>query len=483
MKIKTWLLLSYLLVMLLPIAAGYGLFAWINSYHQDQNVEEYLDSWLEVQKTEELLQDPSLYQLNADWKSIDSLANDQISITLYLSSGYMLYSSHPLKPLSFVSKNVLYEDFFKLQRKFGTYIYKEPVFVGNSLVGVYEVELPRDQWTAAVKQRTWLVAALFTVFFLALFIAVALLVNRKLIRPLQLLMEQMASFAKGKNVAPMPKRNDEIGELAESFAAMQAELESAKQKLAAEQKQKELMIASISHDLKTPLTSIRAYTEALQSGMRSPAEQSEYYDVIVAKANYMRQMLDDLSMYTLLQSSTYDMEFVAVEGDEFFDMLLSGYQTLCDEKQISLYMQVDVTGEFAVNAKQMMRVVDNLVANAISHTAVEGSIGLSATDAKVIPSWTYDFVQQAMTADDGLYLIVQNEGKGVSEQQLTRVFEPLFQADMARTKAGDRGNGLGLSITKQIIEKHGGTVRMVSSEEIGTAIICWLPPSKGEENG
>ncbi len=197
----------------------------------------------------------------------------------------------------------------------------------------------------------------------------------------------------------------------------------------------------------------------------------------------MRQMLDDLSMYTLLQSSTYDMEFVAVEGDEFFDMLLSGYQTLCDEKQISLDMQVDVTGEFAVNAKQMMRVVDNVVANAISHTAVEGSIGLSATDAKVVPSWTYDFVQQAMTADDGLYLIVQNEGKGVSEQQLTRVFEPLFQADMARTKAGDRGNGLGLSITKQIIEKHGGTVRMVSSEAIGTAIICWLPPSKGEENG
>lgn len=483
MKIKTWLLLSYLVVMLLPLAAGYGLFAWINSYHQDQNVAEYLDSWLEVQKAETVLNDPSIYQQNADWSEIDGLATDQFSITLYTSSGFMLYSSNPLKQprLSFIGKKELYEDFYKMQRKFGTYIYKEPIFTGNSLAGVYEVELPRDQWTSAVKNRTWLVIALFAVFFILLFTAVAVLVNRKLNRPLQMLMEQMASFAKGNSVQSMPKRNDEIGELAASFDSMQTELEAAKQKIASEQQQKEFMIASISHDLKTPLTSIRAYAEALQSETRSLEEQREYYDVIMAKSNYMKQMLDDLLMYTLLQSNTYDMEFVQVEGDEFFDMLVSGYQTLCDEKQVSLDVLVDVSGEYAVNAKQMMRVVDNLVANAIAHTEVEGSISLSAADAKVIPTWIYNFVQRSMTADDGMYLIVQNAGQGISEEHLTYVFDPLFQADAARTKAGERGNGLGLSITKQIIEKHGGTVEMVSYEGTGTAVICWLPQMKEDE--
>lgn len=477
MRIKTWLLLSYLLVMLLPIAAGYGLFAWINSYHQDQNVEEYLDSWLEVQKAEKLLQDPSIYKPNADWKAVEGLATDQFSVTLYTSSGFMLYSSNPMKqpPLSFVKKKELYEGFYKMQRKFGTYIYKEPVFTGNSLAGVYEVELLRDQWTSAVKKRTWLVGSLYTVFFILLFAAVTILVNRKLNRPLQMLMEQMASFAKGKSVQPMPKRHDEIGELATSFNSMQAVLESAKQKLASEQQQKEFMIASISHDLKTPLTSIRAYAEAMQSETRPPEEQREYYDVIVTKSNYMKQMLDDLLMYTFLQSNSYDMEFVTVEGDEFFDMLVSGYQTLCDEKQISLDVLVDVSGEYTVNAKQMMRVVDNLVANAIAHTSAKGRISLSAADAKVIPAWTYDFVRKAMTEDKGMYLIVQNEGQGLAEEQLTHVFDPLFQADAARTKAGERGNGLGLSITKQIIEKHGGSVQMVSSQTVGTAIICWLP--------
>ena len=66
-------------------------------------------------------------------------------------------------------------------------------------------------------------------------------------------------------------------------------------------------------------------------------------------------------------------------------------------------------------------------------------------------------------------------------EQLEKIFDPLYQADEARTKEGS-GTGLGLSITKQIIEKHGGKVQMLSGENRGTAVICYLPSSKGEEN-
>lgn len=483
MKIRTWLLLSYLVVMLLPLIAAYGLFAWINSYHQEQNVAEYLDNWLEVQQAEHLLDDPSLYRPSADWRAVDDLASDQFSITLYTNAGFMLYSSNPLKkaPLSFISKNELYEDLNELQRKFSTYRYKKPVFTGNTLTGVYEIEMPRDQWTAGVKQRTWLTAALFTAFFLLLFAGVVLLVNRRLNRPLELLMGQMASYARGEQTGTVITRNDEIGELAGSFDAMKEELETARQKLAAEQQQKEFMIASISHDLKTPLTSIRAYTEALQAGTLSEQEQREYADVIVSKSSYMRQMLDDLLTYTLLQSGSYDMALTIVDGDEFFEMLVSGYEALCAEKEITLHTVADVIGTYEVDAKQMIRVMDNITANAVAHAPAKGQIGICALHANsAAPAWLFDFVLQEMTQPDGMYLIVQNEGKGLAEQQLTHVFDPLFQADPARTKAGERGNGLGLSITKQIMEKHGGTVRMVSVENTGTAVICRLPEWKGE---
>ncbi|QTD39494.1 HAMP domain-containing sensor histidine kinase [Sporosarcina sp. Te-1] len=483
MKIKTWLLLSYFIVMLLPLGAAYGLFAWINSYHHDRHVTEYMDSRVELNAVQSLLTDPSLYRPDADWSKVEELATDQLSITLYTHSGFMLYSSNPIKlaSASFTEKDKLYKDFYNLRQTFNRYTYKEPVFSGTAIAGIYEIEWIRDEWVTGVEERTWFVTGIFAAFFILLFGIVTLLVNRKLNKPLYLLMGQMDSFAKGRPVQSMAKRKDEIGELAESFETMRKELDMAKRKLAAEQQQREFMIASISHDLKTPLTSIRAYAEALQAGSSTVRDQQEYHDIIIAKSNYMRQMLDDLLMYTLLQSSTYEMELVPVDGEEFFEMLVSGYETLCDEKQIDLSVMCDVIGEYTVNSKQLTRVVDNLMSNAIAHTEPGGTIGLAAVQTGKIPDWCFDFVKLALGKKEGMFLIVQNMGTGLAEEEMEHVFNPLYQADQARTKAGERGTGLGLSITKQIIEKHNGTVQMVSVRDIGTAVICWLPQRKGEE--
>ncbi|RKJ23643.1 sensor histidine kinase, partial [Butyricicoccus sp. 1XD8-22] len=140
-----------------------------------------------------------------------------------------------------------------------------------------------------------------------------------------------------------------------------------------EQREKEYMIATISHDLKTPLTSISAYAESLFSERElTIKERDEYRQIIMEKAQYMKQMIDDLLMYTLLQSPSYEMEFVEVEGNEFFDMLVSDYEPLCRKKKIRLNVSSNVIGNYQVNPKQLMRVCDNLMSNAISHTPIEG---------------------------------------------------------------------------------------------------------------
>lgn len=483
MKIKTWLLLSYLLVMLLPLAAAYGLFAWINSYYQDRNVAEYMENWTELNALQEVLDDPGLYRPKADWSEVSGLESDRLSVTLYTDIGFVVYASNPMKhtSMSFVGREQLYDGFYEMSQKFGAFTYKEPVFVGNAIVGVYEVQLVRDRWVAGVEKRTWLVIIAFSLFFIALFVGVVLLVNRRLNRPLHQLMGQMDSFAQGKEVQSILSRHDEIGELAKSFDKMRLDLTEANRQLTEEQQAKETMIASISHDLKTPLTSIRAYAEALQTGKLTDSEQEEYRTVIIEKSSYMRQMLDDLLTYTLLQSSSYEVDYVTVDGEEFFDMLVSGYDMLCEEKAVTLRVMSDVRGQYKVNSKQLMRVVDNLMANAIAHTDAGGKIGLAAVSAGKSLEWGFPFVQEALNRKDGMYLIVQNEGQGLTVAEIAEVFNPLFQADQARTKAGDRGTGLGLSITKQIMEKHGGDVRMVSCPDIGTAVICWLPEMKGEE--
>ena len=161
-----------------------------------------------------------------------------------------------------------------------------------------------------------------------------MLLNRKLNRPLYELMRQMRTFAKGEHVeSNLVARKDEIGELAQTFLAMQDEIETARVHLKTEQQQKELMIASISHDLKTPLTAIQAYAESLQSKVLSEEQQDEYRQIILTKSETMKHMLEDLLMYTLLQSTSYHLELVTVDGTEFLKwhcLIMSSYAKIKD---------------------------------------------------------------------------------------------------------------------------------------------------------
>lgn len=481
MKIKTWLLISYLVVMLLPLLAAYSLFVWINAYYEKENVAEFMDVYVELSQLQEVLKEPAIYHVGADVPEIVEFDSERISVTLYNEVGYMLYSTNLMKQtaLSFLPKKQLYEGFYVQQQNFKTIRYKEPVFSGSSMVGVYEIEWVREEWVAGVGGRTWLTVTLFTLFFVTMFIVVVYLVNRKLNQPLQQLKSQMNAFAKGLAVGDIRKSKDELGELAESFASMRGELMEANAKLADEQRQKEFMVASISHDLKTPLTSIRAYAEALESDELTVAQEKMYHQVIVEKSVFMREMLDDLLMYTLLQSHSYTMKSVIVDGEEFFDMLVSDYGALCREKGIKLHETTAVTDLYEVNAQQLIRVVDNLMANAIRHTKSGDTIWLAAVNINKVPDWCFDFVRGKLCEKEGMYLIIQNEGIGIPKEQLEKIFEPLYQANEARTKEGS-GTGLGLSITKKIIEKHSGKVQILSEENKGTAVICYVPNSKGE---
>lgn len=486
MKLRTWLLLSYFLVMILPLVTAYFLFAWVNAYYQDQKVAEYIHTRTELQDIVSVLDDPDLYQPDRARPQVEQIISPQISIVLYNRDGIILYTSDPALNSSpyTLSKELLYKDLFALKQGYRAYTYKAPVHDGNDLVGFFEVHLARNEWVSGVADRSWLTAGLFVVAFGLIYLLVACFVHRKLNRRLNRLMKQMTAFARGEEIVEMPVDNDEIGALTKHFYAMRRQIESAREKIAKEQQEKEYMIATISHDLKTPLTSIRAYAESLASEQElSTKERNEYRKIIVEKAKYMKQMLDDLLMYTLLQSPQYAMEIVEVEGSEFFEMLVSDYEALCAEKNVSLHVHCDVSGNVRVNPKQMVRVADNLMSNAISHTQPGDQIWLAAvSEDRSLPRGLFPFVKEQFSFDtpDSVFLIVQNEGEGIAQEEAGRVFDPLYQVDQARSKKNARGTGLGLSITQQIIDKHGGDVRILSKEGLGTCIVCRIPKTDKE---
>jgi len=480
MKIKTWLLIMFFIVMIVPIGGAFGLYMWINAYYHDKSFAEYMEKWIELNHVKSILNDPKLYANNSDFQEVKVLTSDQLAITLYAKSGFVYYSSNPLNA-GFVSREIIWKNLYELQQKYNAFTYKEPVYQKGELVGIYEIQLVRKDWVKGVEKRSWLVIASIITLFLAIYTTVILLLNRKLNRPLQEFMQQMHAFGKGQHVeTAIATRKDEIGELANTFLSMQSEIETARLHLKEEQQQKELMIASISHDLKTPLTSIQAYAESLQNPLLSTQIQEEYRAVILTKAVDMKEMLEDLLMYTLLQSTNYEVSLVQVEGQEYFDMAISEYEPLCQSKGFSLRTLCDVEGAYAVHPSQMQRVIDNLMSNAIHFGTSGTTIGLAAISNRKL-DWGFDFVNAALCEKNGMYLIVQNSGAGVCEQEINQLFEPLYQSDYARTKTGQRGTGLGLSIAKQIIEKHGGTINMVSQQGVGTAVLCWLPPYKGAD--
>ena len=478
MKIKSWLLLTYLFIMLLPLVGAYALYLSINAYYQDRNIGEVVEKRIELNGMKKVLEDSSLYQMNAPFENVEGLTSEQVQITLYSPKGSIYYSSNPFLLTGGIveTKERLLRNLYEFKENYQTFVYKEPVYNRNEMVGIYEVTFLRTEWMDQVNNRSYVVGIGLLGLLMIIYGIAVYFLNRRLNRPVKELIAQMRAYAKGEMVeSSLHQKKDELGELAWSFKTMQMEIENAKRQLAEEQRQKEFMIASLSHDLKTPLTSIQAYTESLGSSEMGGTEQKEYLQVISSKADYMKHMLDDLMMYTLLQSPTYELKRVTVDGGEFFEMLLADYEQVCREKGFTAETFLQVEETYDVHPKQLMRVIDNLMSNAWTYAEPGGFIGMAAFELPHIPTWCKDFAKPAFTEAEGVYLVVQNSGKGISFEEYDRLFEPLYQADQSRSKAGQRGAGLGLSIAKQIIEKHQGHITVCSDIKKGTAIICWLP--------
>ena len=463
--------------MLIPLGALYGLYVSINTYYQDKNVEEYFEKWAQVTKLKDQLNEPELYNRQANFEKLEKLSSDQLMITLYSPSGKIYYTSNPLSYNDYEIRSTLYKNLYEMKQNYETFVYKEPVYEDGVIKGVYKITLARMEWMEQVNSKTVLVVSSLILILFLLYAAVVYFLNRRLHRPAKQLIEQMRFFAKGEPTTPLTIRKDELGELTESFQTMQQEIIATRDKLDKEQRQKAFMIASLSHDLKTPLTSIQAYTESLLAGKLSEQEQQEYLQIIHGKSDYMKQLLDDLMMFTLLQSSSYEMELVKVNGNEFFEMLLSDYEQISIGKGFYATTLIEVKHNYMVNPKQLMRVVDNLVSNAWTYTNPGGEISIAAFERdRILHKWSQlnkDFM------NEGLYLVIENSGATLTEQQCQQMFEPLQQLDESRSSIGQRGTGLGLSIAKQIIEKHNGTIEAIPQTN-KTAIVIWLPIIKEE---
>lgn len=262
---------------------------------------------------------------------------------------------------------------------------------------------------------------------------------------------------------PVPEPDTEIGQLAESMNTLLAAVETQfAARLESEQRMRQFM-ADASHELRTPLTSIRGYAELarMQRGMGGPDSgdiTADNLERIESEGTRMSRLVEDL--LTLARGDQGSLpEMQPIDVAELLDDVVDTSRAAFPHREIVL-REVDgltVMGDH----DQLLRAVRNLVSNAATHTAVDGTIDV-----------------RAFVSGPGVAIQVVDQGPGLPPEEAAHVFERFWRADKARTRARG-GTGLGLAIVASIVQMHGGTVQFQSTVEDGSTVTVWLPARTG----
>ena len=262
------------------------------------------------------------------------------------------------------------------------------------------------------------------------------------------------------------KKKDEISELYEDFEEMRKRLkDNAEEKVEADKRDKEF-ISNISHDLKTPLTSIRGYCEGIMDGVAStPEKMDKYVRTIYTKTNEMDDLINQLTLYSNIERKSIPFDFTEVSAEEFFGDCAKAFELELDAQNIRFAYDNRLKGDsrLVVDEEQIRRVMNNIVSNSVKY-------------AHVSP------LEITMTVEDAgshIRVSLADNGVGIAPKDLPHVFDRFYRADSSRNRSTG-GSGIGLSIVKSSIEEHGGSVEASSEKDKGTVISFLLKKAKEE---
>jgi len=305
-------------------------------------------------------------------------------------------------------------------------------------------DAPENLFVAALNRGIILAALAATVAALLLGAFLA----RTLARPIGELTAATQRIARGELGLQVPVRtHDELGKLASSFNSMSADLEKAS-------RLRRQMTADIAHDLRTPLSVILGYTEALSDGklQATPAIAATLHQ----EALHLNHLIDDLRTLSLADAGELPLYRDWIAPEALLERAVAAYGMQAEQQGITLRTEI-AAGLPAVNvdAQRMAQVLGNLVSNALRHTPAGGEVTLSA-----------------FQEDGAVLLSVHDTGDGIPPEDLPHIFERFYRGDQARQSFG--ASGLGLSIAKSIVEAHGGSLTVASATGHGSTFTVRL---------
>ncbi|KNY26645.1 HAMP domain-containing sensor histidine kinase [Pseudobacteroides cellulosolvens] len=282
--------------------------------------------------------------------------------------------------------------------------------------------------------------------------------EKRILNPIVELKSGVDEIANGNyNVHVECSVQNEIGTLVESFNDMAKKLYEGEKLKNEYEENRKMLIANISHDLKTPITSIQGYIEALQDSSSVPPESlGKYLQVIYRNTAYMNNLIDDLFLFSKLDLHKLEFNFQKVRIKRFMADLMEEFKFDLEEKHVDFKYKDNVKEDIQidVDGKRLNQAFGNIIGNAVKYSDTN--------------HLTLDVVMDHI--DSIIKISITDNGPGIPEDKLPFIFNRFYRIDHERTK-DLVSTGLGLAIAKELIEAHNGTIDVWSTGEVGTTFI------------
>lgn len=329
-----------------------------------------------------------------------------------------------------------------------------PVLVDDAVVGTVltiDQTLLRNSAEDEYVARTNRALVIGALGATAAAVVLALVMARTLTRPLQELAAASRAMAKGELAQEVPVRTqDELGALAAAFNQMSADLDRAN-------KQRRQLTADIAHDLRTPLTVLAGYLEAMEDGTLRPT--SGRLNMMQQEVNVLLRLVEDLRTLSLADAGNLTLHKEETAVADLLAQVQAAFAYHAEQQDVMIAVETapDLP-DILIDPGRIRQAVDNLVSNALRYTPARGVITLAADGG----------------GNGRMRLRVADTGSGIPSADLPHIFDRFYRGDKARQE-GQGESGLGLAIVKSVIHAHGGEIAVDSTLGQGTVFTIWLP--------
>lgn len=301
-----------------------------------------------------------------------------------------------------------------------------------------------------ISYLSWGIMLVFAAF---LFLIFTLLVYR----PIRALSIGAKEYAKGNYTKPISVKStdDELGYIAASLNYMADKLNTI------EEKQRNF-ISNVSHDFRSPLTSIRGYIDAILDGTIPPEMQEKYLNIILFETERLTKLTESLLELNKYEGKTFALEKTDFDINGIIQKTADTFEGTCQEKHLEFELLFD-TEHLRVRAdlSKIQQVLYNLIDNAIKFSHMDSKITI-----------------ETISKNGKAYISIKDYGIGIPRDSIGKIWERFYKTDLSRGK-DRRGTGLGLAIVKEIIQAHEEHINVISTEGVGTEFIFTLPLKKG----